>query len=133
MALLPAYFTSSSTKKRKSKPQTKAAAEHAAWLAKMGVSTKKPAKKVDDKSWQKEYVASLKVEQGHYESSGLNIDQESLAKRDILSRLHREPEHVRRAILDKASRVMPLFNKGGLQYATPNTDMTSVGSKSRRG
>jgi hypothetical protein len=28
---------------------------------------------------------------------------------------------------------MPLFNKGGLQYASPETDMTTVGSKSRRG
>jgi hypothetical protein len=131
--LLPAYFTTSSTRKRKPKPQTKAAADHAAWLLKMGVSPKKPARKVVDKSWQKEYAATLSVERGKYESSGLNIDQESLAKRDIMSRLNREPEHVQRAILEKASRVMPLFNKGGLQYASPETDMTTVGSKSRRG
>lgn len=133
MHLLPAYYTTSSTRKKKSKPKTKAAIEHEAWLAKMGVSPKKPARKVVDKSWQQQYAATLSVERGKYESSGLNIDQESLAKRDIMSRLNREPEHVQRAILEKASRVMPLFNKGGLQYATPETDMTSVGSKSRRG
>jgi len=134
MHLLPAYYTTNSSKKRKrSKQNEKAVAEHNAWLRKMGVSPNKSAKKSVDKNWQTEYTASIKVERGDYVSSGLNIDQQSLAKRDIMSRLDREPEHVRQAILDKASRVMPLFNKGGLQYATPETDMTSVGSKSRRG
>ena len=47
--------------------------------------------------------------------------------------IHKEPEHVRKEILAKASRCMPLYNKGGLQYASPAEDMTQIGSKSRRG
>ena len=66
-------------------------------------------------------------------SSGMSGNASSCVKRGVMTNLHKEPKHVRDAIIDKASRVMPLFNKGGLQYATPETDMTTVGSKSRRG
>ena len=55
------------------------------------------------------------------------------SKRDIMTNLHKEPEHVQQEILRKASLVMPLYNKGGLQYAGPDVDLTTVGSKSRRG
>jgi hypothetical protein len=51
----------------------------------------------------------------------------------IMANIHKEPAHVQKAILNKASRVMPLFNKGGLQYATDGTDLKTVGTKSRRG
>ena len=54
-------------------------------------------------------------------------------KQGILANLHKESKEVQQQILDKASRCMPLFNKGGYQYATDDTDMTTVGSKSRRG
>ena len=54
-------------------------------------------------------------------------------KRGIMANLHKEKPEVQREIMDKASRCMPLFNKGGYQYASPETDMTTVGSKSRRG
>jgi hypothetical protein len=58
---------------------------------------------------------------------------DACAKKDIMTKLHNEPKHVREEILNKASRVMPLYNKGGLQYVTPETDIKTVGSKSRRG
>jgi hypothetical protein len=50
-----------------------------------------------------------------------------------MANLHKESPEVQQAIMDKASRCLPLYNKGGYQYATPDTDMTMVGSKSRRG
>jgi hypothetical protein len=53
--------------------------------------------------------------------------------RGMMANLHKESPEVQREIMEKASRCMPLFNKGGYQYATPNTDMTMTGSKSRRG
>jgi hypothetical protein len=64
---------------------------------------------------------------------GMSGSTDATAKRDLMTNLHKEPEHVRKEILIKASRCMPLFNKGGLQYATPGEDMTQVGTKSRRG
>jgi len=54
-------------------------------------------------------------------------------KTGVMANLHKESPEVQQAILDKASRCLPLYNKGGYQYATPDTDMTMVGSKSRRG
>jgi len=53
--------------------------------------------------------------------------------RGIMANLHKEKPEVQKEILDKASRCMPLFNKGGYQYATPDTDMKMVGNKTRRG
>ena len=54
-------------------------------------------------------------------------------KKGIMENLHKEAPEVQKEIMLKASRCMPLFNKGGLQYLTPGEDMTQVGSKSRRG
>lgn len=132
MHLLPAYFTTTSTKKKKPKIK-KSDLEHKAWLAKRGLLPHqvKAKLKVDNK-WKEEYSASIKVER-KYKSAEMTGSWDSCAKKDIMSNLHKEPEHVKKEILDKASRVMPLYNKGGLQYATPETDMKTVGTKSRRG
>ena len=132
MHLLPAYYTTTNTKKKKSKPK-KSDLEHQAWLAKRGLlPSQLKAKKEVDINWKAEYAKSIKVEK-KYESATMSGTSESCAKKDIMTRLHKEPEHVRREILEKASRVMPLYNKGGLQYVTPDTDIKMVGSKSRRG
>jgi hypothetical protein len=90
-------------------------------------------KKGVDLNWKKQYTEGMKVDRGDYVSSGLSGTKSSCAKRDIMTNLHKEPEHVQKEILKKASLVMPLYNKGGLQYAGPNVDLTTVGSKSRRG
>ena len=132
MHLLPAYFTTTNTKKKKTKP-SKSDLDHQKWLAKRGLSPQQLKAKIKlDNKWQEEYSKTIKVER-KYESVETSGSRDSCAKKDIMTRLHKEPEHIRKEILDKASRVMPLYNKGGLQYATPETDMKSVGSKSRRG
>ncbi len=133
MHLLPAYFTTTSNRsKKKSKPK-KSDVEHQKWLAKRGLLPQQLKEKIKlDNNWKTEYAKSIKVER-KYVSVEMSGSSDSCAKKDIMSRLHREPEHVKKEILDKASRVMPLYNKGGLQYVTPETDMKMVGSKSRRG
>ena len=132
MHILPAYVTTTKTTFRKSKP--KQLDKHDAWLWKRGLHPEQiKAKKTVDKNWKKEYTESMKVDRSDYVSSGLSGTASSCAKRDIMTNLHKEPEHVQKEILKKASLVMPLYNKGGLQYATPETDRTQVGSKSRRG
>lgn len=132
MHLLPAYFTTTSIKKKKSKP-SKSDLEHQSWLAKRGLLPQQVKTKIKlDNNWQEEYSKSIKVER-KYESAEMIGSRDSCAKKDIMSRLHKEPEHVKKEILDKASRVMPLYNKGGLQYVTPETDIKTVGTKSRRG
>ena len=134
MHLLPVYYTTTSTRKKKSKAKAAMPSKHDLWLMKQGLHPEQiKAKKVVDKNWTKDYNNKIKVDRSDYVSAGMSGTSDSCADKSLMSNLHKEPEHVRRQILDKASRVMPLFNKGGLQYATPGTDMTTVGTKSRRG
>lgn len=107
---------------------------HDIWLMKRGLhlSQIKQKKEVDE-NWKLRYIESMKVDRSDYVSSGMSGDASSCAKRDIMTNLHKEPKHVQKAILEKASRVMPLYNKGGLQLLTDSDDITMVGSRSRRG
>jgi hypothetical protein len=135
MPILPAYYTTNNTKKKaKAKVKSTATIKHEQWLMERGLLPGQIAKKkVLDKNWKRRYNDDMMVNRSDYVSAGLSGDASSCTKRDIMSNLHKEPENVRKEILAKASRVMPLFNKGGLQYATPETDMATVGTKSRRG
>ena len=132
MHLLPAYFTTTKTSKKKTK-SSKSSVDHQKWLEQRGlIQSQIKAKIKPDKNWKEEYSASLKVEK-RYESVEMIGSKDSCAKKDIMTKLHLESEEVQKEILNKASRVMPLYSKGGLQYATPETDMKTVGTKSRRG
>jgi hypothetical protein len=46
-----------------------------------------------------------------------------------MSNLHKESEETREAILDKAKRTAPLWNKGGYQYITGDVSPTELGRK----
>ena len=136
MHILPAYYTTTNTRKRNSKRKdnSKLISDHDRWLLKNGVHPQQiRLKKTVDKNWKKEYTESMKVDRSDYVSSGLSGTASSCAKRDIMTNLHKEPKHVQDAILEKASRVMPLYNKGGLQLLSPKDDLTQIGTKSRRG
>jgi hypothetical protein len=134
MPILPAYFTTNNTKAQsKVKGKSAATIKHEQWLMERGLLPGQIAKKKTvDVKWKERYNDDMKVDRNDYVSSGMSGNASSTVKRGIMTNLHKEPEHVRKEILDKASRVMPLFNKGGLQYATPETDMATVGTKSRR-
>lgn len=135
MHILPAFYTTTNTRlrKRKKKNDSKLISDHDRWLLKNGVHPEQiRLKKTVDKNWKKEYNDTMKVDREGYVSSGLSGTKSSCAKRDIMTNLHKEPEHVQKEILKKASLVMPLYHKGGLQYAGPNVDLTTVGTKSRR-
>lgn len=139
MHILPAYYTTTVSKRklsRKSKAKSKLVSDHDRWLLSKGLHPDqikcKKDKKLLDKLWKKGYTEDMKVDREGYVSSGLSGSKSACAKRDIMTNLHKEPEHVQKEILRKASLVMPLYNKGGLQYAGPDVDLTTVGTKSRR-
>lgn len=134
MHLLPAFYTTTIGKRKsKSKPKTASQLAYDKWLQKQGLSPEQlKRKKTVDFNWKTEYTESIKVDR-KYESLGMSGSKDACVKRGIMDNLHKEPEHVRKEILEKASRCMPLYNKGGIQYASPDTDFTTVGSKSRRG
>lgn len=136
MHILPAYYTTTNTRKRKqkSKSNSKLISDHDRWLLKNGVHPQQiKIKKTVDKNWKQEYTEGMKIDRSGYVSSGMSGSASSCAKRDIMTNLHKEPKHVQDAILEKASRVMPLYNKGGLQLLSPKDDLTQIGTKSRRG
>jgi hypothetical protein len=134
MHILPAYFTSTNTRTRNKKKQSKNISQHDIWLLSKGLHPDQiKKKKTVDKNWKSSYNESMKVDRSDYVSSGLSGTKSSCAKRDIMTNLHKEPKHVQDAILEKASRVMPLYNKGGLQLLSPKDDLTQIGTKSRRG
>jgi hypothetical protein len=48
-----------------------------------------------------------------------------------MANIHKENEETRKAILDKAKRVMPLYNKGGLQVLTDSDDLKALNKVAR--
>lgn len=129
MHLVGPYLTTSryNHKKKKSAKQLKADAEHEAWLKKRGLDRDR-VKSVVERTKPRAEIPKYeytKVEYSNVVGSG--------TQSGVMANIHKEAPHVQKAILDKASRVMPLYNKGGLQYCTPNTDLKTVGTKSRRG
>lgn len=111
----------------------KAKQEHDKFLLSMGVhpsqlkgknkmgnyfgSRRKAAKPIEEKVFLEDFTA--------YKNTG--------AVRGVLANLHNEPSHVQFQIRQLQSRIMPLYNKGGLQLASKTEDLSTVGSRSRRG
>ena len=129
MHLVGPYLTTTryNSKKKKSAKQLKADADHEAWLKKRGVDRNSIQAKVAKEKPRAEMpkYEYTKVQYSNVVGSG--------TQSGVMANIHKEAPHVQKAILDKASRVMPLYNKGGLQYCTPDTDLKTVGTKSRRG
>ncbi len=129
MHMIGPYLTTNASgkKKKKSARQIKADAEHAAWLKARGLDRASVQARVAKENHRAEMpkYEYTKVQYSNVVGSG--------TQSGVMANLHKEAPHVQKAILDKASRVMPLFNKGGLQYATEGTELKTVGTKSRRG
>jgi hypothetical protein len=89
-------------------------------------------KKTVDKNWKQQYNNDMMVDRSTRDYDQKQFTAGDCSKKDIMSNLHKEPKHVQEAILEKASRVMPLYNKGGLQLLSPKDDLTQIGTKSRR-
>ena len=134
MHLVGPYLTTTkyNSKKKKSNSKKVAAAsdKHNAWLEKQGLTP-------NQVKMRKAFVGNVRIDtkpdlttSNHYQ---LSNSVGNGYKKGIMENLHKESPEVQKEIMLKASRCMPLFNKGGLQYATPGEDMTQVGSKSRRG
>jgi len=115
MHLLPVYFNDVGKSKRKKKNKDILTA-HDKWLISKGLHLSQiKSKKEVDKSWKQRYTNSLKVDRSTKEYDNKEFIAGSTAKTDIMTNLHKEPKHVQDAVLEKASRAMPLYNKGGYQ------------------
>lgn len=134
MHLVGPYLTTtkygSKKKKSNSKRLAEAADKHNAWLEKQGLT---PSQVKQRKASVGNVRINTKPDLTTRNPYQLSNSVGNGFKKGIMENLHKEAPEVQKEIMLKASRCMPLFNKGGLQYATPGEDMTQVGSKSRRG
>jgi hypothetical protein len=62
-----------------------------------------------------------------------NIKVDGGRKTGIMENLRKESPETQRAILDKAARTTMAYNKGPIQYFSPESDTTNLGTQSRRG
>lgn len=118
-----------------SERERKAKAEHDAWLRKRGLHPdQRPLRDAMMKAKGSEPINRIPdYKDGKRDVAPLSNSVGNGFKSGIMANLHKEKPETQKAILDKASRCMPLYNKGGYQFATDGTDMKTVGSKSRRG
>ena len=134
MHLVGPYLTTTKygSKKKKSNSKRLAAAtdKHNEWLAKQGLAPDQlKVRKANTRNARIDTRPDLTTNNPYQLSNSVGNGY----KKGIMENLHKEDPKVQKEIMLKASRCMPLFNKGGLQYATPGEDMTQVGTKSRRG
>ena len=131
----PMYTTTkySSKPDRKSARTVKAQRDHEEWLKKQGLhqdqlSARKGRGSAEE--FRKSYSAQLdtgeKATLSNTVGNGFHITT-------VLENLENETVDVQMQILKKAARVAPAYNKGATMYITEGTDITTVGSKSRRG
>jgi len=134
MHLVGPYMTTTQYNRRRKKSNSKRAAEseakHNEWLAKQGLTTNQIKLK---KAFIGNVRHTIQSDDDTRSSPKLSNSVGNGFKKGIMENLHKERPEVQKEILYKASRCMPLYNKGGIQYATPGEDMTQVGTKSRRG
>ena len=134
MHLVGPYLTTTRTASKKKKSNSRrvaeAAAKHNDWLAKQGLTANQiKMKKAFLGDVRYDTKPDLRVDNPYELSNGVGNG----FKQGVMENLHKERPEVQKEILYKASRCMPLYNKGGLQYASPAEDLTQVGTKSRRG
>lgn len=133
MPLLPAYYTTTNLRKRKQRKTN--TSEHEKWLSSMGLAPKQiKAKKSANTCWKAEYSASLQVDRSTKEHDSHSViagPASAAANRSVMANLHKESEETRAAILAKAARVMPLYNKGGLQVLTESDDLKCLNKVTR--
>ena len=99
---------------------------HEKWLKKMGLLPHQIKEKRTKLGKVKVSLPNLKTEENYPLSN--NIAGNGF-KTDIITNLHKESPETQKAILDKASRIAPLFNKGPCQFITDGTDLSDVGKK----
>lgn len=139
MHLVGPYLTTTryNSRRKKNKKQLRADAEHEAWLRKRGLHPdQKPLRDAMRDAKGKVSLNNLPdYKEQSRETAPLsnNIAVRGGFKTGVMDNIYKEKPEVQEKIREWANRVAPLYNKGGLQVVTDGTDITTIGSKSRRG
>ena len=130
MHILPAYYTTTVSSRKTKKKVKKNLSSHDLWLLKKGVHPEQiKLKKTVDKTWKEKYNNDMMVDRSTRSYDNKQFTAGDCSKRDIMTNLHKEPEHVQKEILDKAKRTAPLYSKGPYQFITDGSNLKEIGKK----
>jgi hypothetical protein len=129
------YLSTNKSKVRGKKQANTAAAreakvKHDKWLKERGLHPEQRDLQRAFKGRRIVELPDLKVQENAPLSN--TIDGNGF-RQGVMANIHKERPEVQKEIMKWANRVAPLYNKGGLQVITDGTDITTIGSKSRRG
>lgn len=93
-----------------------------------GFTSKNPLKVVDYRRDTGDIYITVSKETKIVDPNACTITRSPMDPRVLAN----EKPEVREAILAKSRRLMPLYNKGAVQYVTDGEDVTTLGSRSRR-
>jgi hypothetical protein len=124
-------YTTTPTSKPKRKTQKEIEAYNQ-WLRSVNPSGKKPSRPAGNLSVNKPYRRGFE-ENKRIPSIDAGVSG-ALAVKSIMDplTLSRMSEEDRDKVIAKSKRVTSLYNKGGIQYITDDTDPTTLGSSERR-
>lgn len=130
MHILPAYYTTTVSSRKTKKKVKKNLSSHDLWLLKKGLHPEQiKLKKTVDKTWKEKYNNDMMVDRSTRSYDNKQFTAGDCSKRDIMTNLHKEPEHVQKEILDKAKRTAPLYSKGPYQFITDGSNLKEIGKK----
>ena len=130
MHILPAYYTTTVSSRKTKKKVKKNLSSHDLWLLKKGLHPEQiKLKKTVDKTWKEKYNNDMMVDRSTRVYDNKQFTAGDCSKRDIMTNLHKEPEHVQKEILDKAKRTAPLYSKGPYQFITDGSNLKEIGKK----
>jgi hypothetical protein len=134
MHLAPVFVTTtrynSKNKKSKSAKAVQAAAKHDEWLRARGLH---PEQRNLQRAFKGKHVNSIPDYTDTRHTAKLSNGIGNGYKKGVMANLHKESPEVQRAIMEKAARTTMAYNKGPIQYFSPESDKTNLGSQSRRG
>lgn len=124
-------YTNTKSTKKKQKPKAERE-QYSAWLKSVNPSGQKYKPEFKPLTIQR---ANLRPGSDHTSIKSLDAGVKgAMAKTSIMDpfNLRKESEEVQEAIIAKSKRIASLYNKGGIQYMTEETDLTTLGSSERR-
>ena len=134
MHLVGPYLTTtrynSKSKKSKSARAVSAAAKHDEWLRERGLH---PEQRNLQRAFKGKYQNDIPDYTVTRHPAELSNGIGNGYKKGIMANLHKESPEVQQAIMEKAARTTMAYNKGPIQYFSPESDKTNLGSQSRRG
>jgi hypothetical protein len=134
MHLVGPYMTTtlynSKKKKSGSVKLAEATAKHEQWLRKQGLH---PEQHTLQRAFKGRYQNDIPDYTITRHTAELSNGIGNGYKKGMMANLHKESPEVQQAIMEKAARTTMAYNKGPIQYFSPESDKTNLGSQSRRG